>query len=439
MLTDQEVMARTVLLLRLDVTGGGPADDPAILGGLRSTTVRVVADADSLRSYAGQTALVTLHNQLVMTGLRVDLDIPDLPLVGPQPPLRGSSLQAALDDFAADLIPGGSAPGPGRPELTIALGATPVRSDVRMSGSGPAFRVAPDDAHVVPSWTGKHVPGSIAAAAAAAAEAVRWALPNVEERLGRRLVLPPAWRPGRSRVVARDLTADLGTAAAHPLRDVADVDVVSGGAITQACLYALLRMGVRGDLRVFEPETLDGSNLNRYALSRRSDVPAAKTEVLAALSTDALRIRGVPFRVDPHTLARMDPPLRPAVLVGVDHIPSRWAVQRAAPGSWLSVGSTSHDFVLVSAHPLGQPCAGCTHPRDDAADGDIPTIGFVSLWAGLLQALDLTRRRAEASTAVMAWPLGLDGARGLTRYDQARAPSCPVCNNASRLPRALAR
>lgn len=432
MLTDAEVMARTVLLLRLDVTGGGPADDLAILGGLRSTTVRVVADAGSLCSYSGQTALVTLHNQLVMTGLRVDLDIPDLPLVGPQPPLRGGGLQAALEGFAADLIPGGSSPCPGRPDLTIAVGAAPVTSDVRMSGTGLAFRVAGDEANAVPSWTGEHVAGAIAAAAAAAAEAVRWALPNVEERLGRRLVLPLAWRPERGRVVARDLAADLGAAAARPLRDVGDVDVVSGGAITQACLYALLRMGVRGNLRVFEPETLDGSNLNRYALSRRSDVPAAKTEVIATLSTDALRISGVPLRVDPNTIAVLDSPLRPSVLVGVDHIPSRWAVQRAAPGSWLSVGSTSHDFVLVSAHPPGQPCAGCTHPReDDTADGDIPTIGFVSLWAGLLQALDLTSRRAAASTAVMAWPLGLDGARGLTRYDQARAPSCPICNNGS--------
>jgi molybdopterin/thiamine biosynthesis adenylyltransferase len=111
------------------------------------------------------------------------------------------------------------------------------------------------------------------------------------------------------------------------------VDVVSGGAITQACLYALLRMGARGDLRVFEPETLDGSNLNRYALSRRSDVPAAKTEVLAALSTDALRISGVPLRVDPNTIAALDPRLRPAVLVGVGHIPSRWPCSARPPAA----------------------------------------------------------------------------------------------------------
>jgi hypothetical protein len=45
--------------------------------------------------------------------------------------------------------------------------------------------------------------------------------------------------------------------------------------------------------------------------------------------------------------------------------------------------------VLVSAHAPGLACAGCVHPRDKDIASDIPTISFVSFWAGLIQALEL--------------------------------------------------
>jgi hypothetical protein len=86
-------------------------------------------------------------------------------------------------------------------------------------------------------------------------------------------------------------------------------------------------------------------------------------------------------------------PLAPRLLIGVDHIPSRWAAQSADPG-WVCVGASSHDYVLVSAHPSGEPCAGCVHPRDEAAAGEIPIISFVSFWVGLIQALELVAHAA---------------------------------------------
>jgi hypothetical protein len=51
--------------------------------------------------------------------------------------------------------------------------------------------------------------------------------------------------------------------------------------------------------------------------------------------------------------------------------------------------ASSHDFVLVSAHPPGSACAGCAPPRDEDITGEIPTISFASLWAGLILAIEL--------------------------------------------------
>jgi hypothetical protein len=120
----------------------------------------------------------------------------------------------------------------------------------------------------------------------------------------------------------------------------------------------------------------------------------------------------------------------PRLLVGVDHVPSRWLAQHAAGAGWVCVGSSSHDFVLVSTHPPDAPCAGCAHPRDDGFTGDIPTISFVSFWAGLIQALELV---AEAggkapgwARSTEIWPFGLDRARGIRPYPQAAVPACPV-------------
>ena len=84
-----EALARTSLLLRLDAFPGLAAGrEGDIADGLRSMGVRIVADRANLASPNGQTALVTLVCQCVMLGARVDLDIPDVAQLIPQPPLR---------------------------------------------------------------------------------------------------------------------------------------------------------------------------------------------------------------------------------------------------------------------------------------------------------------------------------------------------------------
>lgn len=430
---DHEALARTALLIRMDALDGRPADDRAIVEGLRATTARIITDHANLRSHAGQTALITLHNQLIMTGLRIDLDMPDITLELPQPPLHGASLAAALADYADDLIPGGSTTDATRPDITFALGDTPARADVRVSGSGYRICVGPDSPEGHLRWEGSNPLGAIASAAAAAAEGVRAAMLNIVARLDRDASVQRVW----SRDPRRQVDHDLSSFAPHgpTLRsaDLGALDMVSGGAITQACLYVLLRLpGHSGQVRVIEPETLDLNNLNRYSLARRSDLGRFKTDILTGLAGDSLTITGDQRRFDQQSAADLVP-FAPAILVGVDHIPSRWLTQQHGQRQRLAIGSTSHDFVLVSSHPPGQPCAGCTHTRDDTTMGPIPTIGFVSLWAGLIQALHLLQK-PPVSLSTATWPLGLDNARSIYSYNQARSPNCPLnCAKASRL------
>jgi hypothetical protein len=223
-------------------------------------------------------------------------------------------------------------------------------------------------------------------------------------------------------------------ATGSPVR-LGNVDAISGGAITQAALYALLRMPkVTGMLRIIEHDLLAISNLNRYALARACMLNWPKAAVLQAFGTPGLRTIGDTVQLDTDSLPGLEP-MAPRLLVGVDHIPSRWLAQRAAGYGWVCVGSSSHDFVLVSTHPPGRACAGCAHPRDDDFTGDIPTISFVSFWAGLVQALELL---AEAggqaptwSRSTEIWPFGLDNPHGIRPYPQATVSGCPVRCGAS--------
>lgn len=427
-----EALSRTARLINLDVFGG-EVDEAAIVEGLQATTVRLVADETNLASAAGQTAAVALFGLIAMMGIGVDLDLPDVELVSGQPPLRGDRLRASMLDLGMDLIPGvRMGVGIARPDLVIVLGDTPWRGRPALRISGDAWSCRLDEASSFPGgrWKGDWPIGPLAGAGAAAAEAFRAALPKIAAAVGMHIPRQPWWHLDFERRVDLDLAIP---GYGSPRADVGRVDFVSAGAITMAAMYTLVRIpDIRGRLRVVEPESIELSNLNRYALARRSDCGRGKAELLAALTTPGLEVVAVPRRFEGGPIGR-EGSLAPRVMVGVDHIPSRWAVQSAAEG-WVCVGATSHEFAMVSTHRPDQPCAGCAHPGDEPADGPIPTISFVSFWAGLMQARALL---AEANGtpqtgALYVWPFGLFGPRALQSVPVAIRPNCPVRCQASK-------
>ena len=190
------------------------------------------------------------------------------------------------------------------------------------------------------------------------------------------------------------------------------IDVISAGAITQGMLFALLRIpGISAQLRVFDEDVFDWPNMNRYPLGHQGLLGRyLKSKLLELYATPTITIAGTQTRFDEQTAGRVT--LSPLVAVGVDHIPSRWHVQAQAPGT-VFVGATSHFEVVVSEHPSDQPCAGCLYRDDSEEGGEIPTVSFVSMFAGILQAHRLLRSGSTPTRALQIRAAPFESRRSL--------------------------
>jgi len=429
----EHALDRTVRLVNMDLFGG-KASAEQVIDGLLGTTVLLRADVANLSTPNGQTALCTLFAQIAMMGIGINLDIPEVPLLIPQPPLRGDELRAALLDYGRDLVPGMRCGTElGAVDLSFVLGdGTTVGTTraLRVTGTDWSCAIGAVDQIPPRRWDGDWPVGALLAAVSAAAEALRAVLQRIASATGYPLSAEFVSQPGGTARI------DLSNRAVPltPL-DLGRVDAISGGAITNATVYTLLRVPeLSADLRVIEPETLDITNLNRYPLFRRSDQEQPKVTVLEGYSRGPFQISGMQARFDDSWSALLGS-LAPRVLVGADQIPVRWAVQHAAP-QWLQVSGTSHFFAMASSHHPDGPCAGCAHPVDEDGNDPIPTISFVSLWAGILQALDLLNEASGRPTVgyyTMCYPFGLSGARPIIRGALDGLANCPVgCRSSCR-------
>lgn len=422
----REALDRTLRLMRDDLAP--EVSDDALLDALTAPRVLVAADAANLASPAAQTALVATTLLVLRAGASVVVDAPDITPAGPQPPLAAGPLISALIDVGADLIEGVTCRArtptsgatdqtektAGRFDVVVLMGDTscPVLAEapalvVRLGATATAAHVTTTEpssaspAATLPAgvrWDPSlGVPfGALAAAAIAADEVYKLAMRSLAawalapEMFAQLFGVSPETR------VSLDPAGEVDADALAALDELGAIDTVSGGAIIQAALFALARVPhVRADVRVIEPEAGDASNLNRYALLRRSALGVPKAEALAAMSAagrlGGIRVTPVVARYDGSTPAALGGHTE-AVLVGVDHIPTRWAAQIARP-TWLGIGATSHYSAMSSDHARFTPCAWCLHPADEPDAGPIPTVAFVSHWAGLLLAWRLVRYR----------------------------------------------
>lgn len=413
-------LSRTLILVR-DHLGPAIADE-FIADALLGTRVVLVGDQANLASESAQHALVTAALLCARWGASVELDVPRVALEGWQAPLSGQRLEDSLSDALADLIPRESGSGGTRrtvPDIAILVG------DSRWAGR--AARIVRMQAD---AWSGTitSAPGSrwidsrsplgpLAAAGLAAGEAFKLAVTRLKDHASDLRAFEQFFAPIQEATVA---LAPPGTPI--PTGRLGEVDCISGGAIIQAALYALWRIrDAAGQYRVIDPEHSDLTNLNRYALLRRSRVGMAKAVDLAQVKPPTVSVEPMVARYDSALRRSLGNPA-PAVLVGVDDIPTRWEVQRAWP-AWLGVGATSHYSSLVSYHVPGAGCAWCFHSRDDTGPGLIPTVSFVSHWAGLWlasllvlermglrpasprQSVYITSLRADSSTGIWFGPV----------------------------------
>jgi hypothetical protein len=430
----RDALARTILLTKQfrlpDVT------DAAIVRGLSQTTVCIVADERNLTSAAAQSLVSTLAGLVFCCGMRVRLVMRPVAIAGYQPPLIGEELTQAIIELGADTVPGAEATldaASHAEDLVFVIGDTNWYGAATM-----AWRLTADDwsGHLLPvsdhagTMDGLFPIGALAAAAAAAAEPYRAALRSVAAATN--CLVPEPWQLEPARAVHLRL-APHGTSV--ELGDVHGLDMVSGGALTSAALHALLRVpGLRAQVRVWEPQTLDASNLNRYVLMRRSmiDAPMTSSPKIAMLErwqSPSIAIVGSQDLVNEAVLARIQL-WASWVFVGTDNVESRWLVQ----GSWpehLMVAGTAGFMAVVSEHERTRPCAGCLHFLTESVIGDVPTVSFVSYLGGLLAAAGGLRWMSggtvpEAEQMTEAWADRLDGTYGVRAAPIPRRLDCPV-------------
>jgi hypothetical protein len=426
-MTLSEALDRTLLLMRDEVHDA--VTDDELIAALTGLRVALIADAVNIASHSAQTAFITAAMLMARSGHRVHLICPPVALVGPQPPLGRGELVVELARVGADLLPGYSfAPGApvGEVDIAIALGNSEISvraaRHIRLNASPWSGRLADQTAGDM--WDGGLWPlGGMAAAGLAAAEAFKTSMRRIAHAARNLSRMETVFAPATNVVFA---LAPEGTPF---VRQLGTFDCISGGAIINAILYALARVpGVEGHARVIEPDTTDTSNLNRYMLLRRSRLKENKAHNLAAIFAGyGLTIEPVPKRYEPAQLASLLP-LSVSVLVGVDDIPTRWLVQRAGP-NWLGVGATTHWSALASFHADGLGCAECLHPTDDPSNAPIPTVAFVSFWAGLLTASYFLRHRASQTIPVSEQQIYLTALRPEHPSWSAvpRRRDCPSC------------
>jgi hypothetical protein len=424
-----EALDRTLLLMRDNLVP--EVDDSRLIAALTGTEAALVGDARNLSSHAAQCAYITSALLMARSGHRVHLAAPDVPLLGAQPPLTGNRLISALMEIGDDLLPGiafSSGAPPRQMDLLVAFGDSaprfPARHALRVNAT--AWSALLGSKLTAARWIENEWPcGALGVGALVATEAFKAAMH----------VLRPfannVWLFDALFAFSDDLSVDLAPPDAPKEGSLGGFDFISGGAITNAALFALVRLpGLSGSGRVIEPDRADGSNLNRYLLLLRSAVGQKKAELLRILMGPHLEIQAITSAYKGGTMSGVGKFL-PSVLVGVDDIPVRWKVQEQDP-HWLGIGATTHWAAMASFHQRGMACARCLHPRDDQGNGRIPTAAFVSFFAGLMLACYFVRaigNEAVSPAEQYAYlsPLRLERLR---RSPVARRPDCPTCNRA---------
>lgn len=423
-----ECLSRTILLCRDYVPPS--VSDEEILQHLQSVRILCVSDLANLSSHAGQVGIITLASLLSRMGMQVYLSIPEMPLLYSQTPLSGTSVREALVGSSAKLIPGATVTqsADSDVDLIFALGDSAIKNERapmwRLNGSEWSGALALEGEIKPQRFLGEWPVGAMASAALAAGEAFKFAMRGM-----------PLEGPSAQELfeMCRSCHCEFdATAIPENGVDFGDVDIISGGAISQATLYALLRLPhARLSGRIFDDDETEPSNLNRNMLTTIDDVSVKKVTVVERRCNLRLAMRGIgePFpgrSAESRTLASR-------VVVGVDHIPSRWEVQRRAPG-WLVVGATSHFNVSSSSHAPSEACCGCLHPIDEPggqAAMPIPTVSFVSFWAGLVTAVRLIREclgKPCPPERQQLWlsPLRMDRALAAWWMPVSPSKNCPV-------------
>ena len=146
--------------------------------------------------------------------------------------------------------------------------------------------------------------------------------------------------------------------------------LVGAGAVGNSAAWALARTPLVGEIYLVDPETIELSNLQRYALCARSDEGGVKVEVSAEVFEGALH--PLPHRGTWASFLEANGYNWERVLVALDSARDRRAVQASLP-RWIVNAWTQDGDLGVSSHAfLGlDACLACLYlPTHEVASED---------------------------------------------------------------------
>jgi hypothetical protein len=423
-MTREEQLSRTIALFKTEFD---IADESVIVSQLTRLKVALVAGDEVMKTRAGQVALLTAAMLMARSGHQIYINVFDAPLVGYQPPFDGRTIYEAVSNLRGRLITGS--------DISIGFPVQPdVAFDIGGQSSIPPFTARKTISVGWSAWAGEISEwpwkplttehdwpiGAMAAAVLVAAEAVKFAA---------RLLAPVSGHPSYIRdLFAPSRRAELRLAPEQTPRVSAlgAFDVISAGAVSNAAVYALLRLpDVTGSARAFDKDWSDQSNLNRNMLLIGPFDGLLKVELLAHFGR-GIRIKPVRRHFQKKDLEN----LADNVLVGVDDVPTRWLLAGARP-NWMGVGATTDFGAMGSAHYPYSACAACLHPHNEDAPGPTPTIAFVSFLAGLTVATDFLLELSRSTACLssrhrLIFPLRCDRAEGTYSAPVSSRVDCPA-------------
>ena len=389
-----EQLSCTILLFQTDL---GIADPAIVYRSITAPRISLIADSSVMNTLSGQAAISTAAMLMARSGHSVFIDAPDVPLIGYQPPMTGRTFHEAINSIGDRMIDG----------VSISIDCPLLPPDIAFvfGNGGAAMGVSAKRMVSVgwSDWSAELAPwpvqarcdpgdwpiGAMGAAVLVASETAKLAGLSLARGAGSTDHFHELFAPTQAvrLVLAPDTT---------PRRpDLGAFDMISAGAVSNAFLYALLRLpGVSGIARTFDRDISDHPNRNRNMLLLPEFVDHPKVELFKHFGS-GISVEPVNRHFDESDL----PSLSDHVAVGVDDIPTRWILAKRR-SSWMGVGATSHFDSMASVHYPYSACAACLHPEDETQAGPTPTIAFVSFLAGLMMAADFLRYVASSDASL---------------------------------------
>ncbi len=392
-MTSTKQLSRTVLLFQTDLA----IEDPVIIyRAITTPRISLIADSSVVNTLSGQVAISTAAMLMARSGHRVFIDTPDVPLKGYQPPMIGRTFHEAINSVSDNMIDRvsisvGCPLSP--PDIAFVFGncgtvlGIPAKRIVSVGWSDWSAEIAawPVQARCNP---GEWPIGAMGSSVLVASEAAKLAGLSLARLAGPTGHFHELFAP------AQAVRFDLAPSLTPCCSDFGEFDIISAGAVSNAFLYALLRLpGANGSARTFDKDTSDQSNRNRNILLLPEFVERPKVELFQHF--------GRRFSIIPvyRNFSEKDlADLSDRIAIGVDDIPTRWILAKRR-SRWMGVGATSHFNSMASVHYPYGACAACLHPQNEELGGPTPTIAFVSFLSGLMMAadflVDVTQKNAS--------------------------------------------